>query len=441
MTNISAFSGLQTSLRGLLAQQRSLDVTAHNIANAQTPGYTRQEAVLGASQPYTSSTGVRASGAGAQLGQGVDGLEYRRMRDSFLDLQYRAQAMALGEKTATASGLARVEEQLGEPGDDAISGLLGKFWDSWSALEANPTDAAAKAGVISSGQSLAGALKDLDARLSALASDAAAEYTSLTTGPGNDIGGYARQLADLNKAISEQMAVGRQPNDRLDQRDLILDKLSELGQVSTSDPDGDGALDVSFGGAGTLLVDGGTGTVTWPQALTAPGGKLGALLGLQATIADYRSGPNGLDALAGSLATAVNALHGTPPFFTGTTAATLTVGVTLSTLQAGSSGLAGDNGIARGVAALRNGAIDSGYATFVRKVAADANEANRAAATQASIVTTLDERRSSISGVSLDEEMTNMIRFQRGYQASSRAMSTMDEMLDTLINRTGRVGL
>jgi flagellar hook-associated protein 1 FlgK len=195
---------------------------------------------------------------------------------------------------------------------------------------------------------------------------------------------------------------------------------------------------VSFGGAATPLVDGTTGTVTWPQTLTAPGGKLGALQGLQTTIAGYRAS---LDAVAGGLATAVNGVHGTPPFFTGTTAATLTVTVSIATLQAGTAGLPGDNSIARAVGALRNGAVDSSYATFVRQVAADANEANRASATQGSIVTTLDERRSSVSGVSLDEEMTNMIRFQRGYQASSRAMSTMDEMLDTLINRTGRVGL
>jgi flagellar hook-associated protein 1 len=435
MSSISTFSGLQTSLRGLLAQQRSLDVTAHNIANAQTPGYTRQEAVLGAALPYTIEAGMLVNGAGAQLGQGVDVLEYRRMRDSFLDLQFRAQNMSLGEKTATADGLSRVEEQLGEPGDDAISGLLGKFWDAWGALEANPNDGAAKAGVVASGQALAGALADLDARLSSLSSTAAAEYASIT---GTDVAGYANQLASLNQAIKEQVAVGRQPNDLLDQRDLVLDKLSELGQVSTSDTDGDGALDVSFGGAATLLVNGTTGAVTWPQALTTPGGKLGALQNLQTTIAGYRTA---LDGVASSLATSVNAIHGTPPFFTGATAATLTVNVTISTLQGGASGAAGDNSIARAVGALRNGAIDNGYASFVRQVAADASAANRAASTQASIVTTLDERRSSISGVSLDEEMTNMIRFQRGYQASSRAMSTMDEMLDTLINRTGRVGL
>jgi flagellar hook-associated protein 1 FlgK len=438
MTSISTFSGLQTSLRALLAQQRSLDVTAHNIANAQTEGYTRQEAVLGASTPYTIGAGALANGMGAQLGQGVDVLEYRRQRDSFLDLQYRAQNMGLGEKNTTADGLARVEEQLSEPSDDAISGLLGKYWDSWAALEANPTDGAAKANVVASGQSLAGALKDLDSRLTSLSDAAAAEYASLTNGPGNAIEGYAKDLASLNKAIKEQTAVGRQPNDLLDQRDLILDKLSELGQVSTSDTDGDGALDVSFGGAATPLVDGATGTVTWPQTLTSPGGKLGALQSLQTTIAGYRTG---LDGVATSLATAVNAIHGTPPFFTGTTAGTLTVNVTVATLQSSTSGNAGANDIARAVAALRNGSIDAGYATFVRQVAADAAEANRAATTQTSIVTTIDERRSSVSGVSLDEEMTNMIRFQRGYQASSRAMSTMDEMLDTLINRTGRVGL
>jgi flagellar hook-associated protein 1 FlgK len=438
MTTISAFHGLQTSLRGLLAQQRSLDVTAHNIANAQTEGYTRQEAVLGASPPLTLSAGILAGGHGAQLGQGVDVLEFRRQRDAFLDLQYRAQNMALGEKSTLADGLARVEEQLGEPSDDALSGLLGQFWDSWETLANNPTDPAAKATVVARGQTLTGALKDLDARLSALSTTAAAEYTSLTTGPGNEVGGYAAQLASLNTAIREQVAMGRQPNDLLDQRDLILDKLSELGQVSTSDTDGDGALDVSFGGAATVLVNGTTGAVTWPQALTAPGGKLGALLTLQTTIGGYRTA---LDGIASSLASSVNAIHGAPPFFTGTTAATLTVNVTASTLDASSSGVAGANDIARAVGALRNGSIDADYATFVHRVAGDAADATRASRTQASITTTLDERRKSVSGVSLDEEMTNMIRFQRGYQASSRAMSTMDEMLDTLINRTGRVGL
>src|SRR4051812_5237234 len=96
--SISTFSGIQTSLRGLLAQQRSLDVTSHNIANASTVGYTRQEATLAASTPLSVTTSGGAN-AGA-LGTGVDVQSYRRVRDQFLDLQYRGQSMSLGEQSA-----------------------------------------------------------------------------------------------------------------------------------------------------------------------------------------------------------------------------------------------------------------------------------------------------------------------------------------------------
>ena len=139
----------------------------------------------------------------------------------------------------------------------------------------------------------------------------------------------------------------------------------------------------------------------------------------------------------------MNAVHGTPPFFTGTTASTLTVNVSVSTLQSGTSGTARRQ-LDRDApsAPCATGAVDRQLRALVRKVASDARTRRTPGlTTQSSIVTTLDERRRRVSGVSLDEEMTNMIRFQRGYQASSRAMSTIDEMLDTLINRTGRVGL
>ena len=94
---ISSFYGLQTSLRGLLAQQRALDTTGHNIANASTAGYSRQEAVLAASPALVIQQGAVQSGAGAHIGSGVDVQSYRRIRDTFLDLQYRAQATRLGK--------------------------------------------------------------------------------------------------------------------------------------------------------------------------------------------------------------------------------------------------------------------------------------------------------------------------------------------------------
>ena len=131
---ISSFLGLQTSLRGLLAQQQALDVAAHNVANANTVGYTRQEATLGAANPLHLSAGVTQNGAGAFLGQGVDVTAYRRVRDSFLDLQVRAQNMALGDATTSAEALDRVQTAIGEPSTTGVNALLGKFYTAWSDL-------------------------------------------------------------------------------------------------------------------------------------------------------------------------------------------------------------------------------------------------------------------------------------------------------------------
>ena len=129
---ISSFYGLQTSLRGLLAQQRSLDVTGHNVANASTKGYSRQEAVAGRLRRARRSPPARSSrGAGAHLGSGVDVQAYRRVRDGFLDLQYRAQATRLGEEAGVAEGLdqrrARARRAVRRRHQHAAVGLLGRL--------------------------------------------------------------------------------------------------------------------------------------------------------------------------------------------------------------------------------------------------------------------------------------------------------------------------
>src|SRR4051794_20729523 len=128
--SISTFVGIQTSLRGLLAQQRALDVTGHNIANASTVGYTRQEAALAATTPLTVTAGGVAQGG--SLGTGVDIQSYRRVRDQFLDLQYRGQSMQLGEQTTRSSGLQDVELAFAEPGENGIANALDEFWGAWS---------------------------------------------------------------------------------------------------------------------------------------------------------------------------------------------------------------------------------------------------------------------------------------------------------------------
>src|SRR4051812_19949731 len=143
---ISSFMGLETALRGILAHQQAIDTTSHNVANANTEGYSRQEAVMGASTPMTLN-GIGESGLG-QIGTGVDVTAFRRIRTTFLDLQYRAQAMQVGDQETRNQQLDQVEMGLAEPGDNGISNELAKFWDSWGDVSNNPDDPAARQALI-----------------------------------------------------------------------------------------------------------------------------------------------------------------------------------------------------------------------------------------------------------------------------------------------------
>src|SRR3954451_17789886 len=159
----STFNGLNVALRGLTAQQRALDITSHNIANVQTPGYSRQEAVFAAAPALPLVPGSVQDGShAAQLGQGVDILTYRRMRDDFLDLQWRAQNMSGGQSEGTAQRLGQAQDVLGSGSGGDLGVLLDKFWSSWQTLAANPQNAAAKQAVVGAGQSLSQAFNSLD---------------------------------------------------------------------------------------------------------------------------------------------------------------------------------------------------------------------------------------------------------------------------------------
>jgi flagellar hook-associated protein 1 FlgK len=440
---ISTFMGLQTTLRGLLAHQRALDITSHNIANENTVGYSRQEAVLGASRALRVPAGALQSGAGADLGSGVDVLSYRRVRDQFLDLQYRAQAMRLGGLAAEARGLEGVEVALAEPGDNGISAQLNEFWSAWDDFANSPENEATRQVLVESATALAQSFATLDAQMQMAAAQALAEYESIT-GAGGEVQQMAEEIARLNETIRGAVAAGVQPNDLYDRRDLLLDQLSGLAQISVTDL-GDGTIEVGFGDAAVPLVAG--ATVTWPQALGEPGGKLEALLDLASPtgkIAGYRAE---LNAVAEDLAEAVNALHvsgGGPAFFSftaGSAASSLAVAVTAPEVVNSTTPEPGANDVALAIAALRGGGADQSYASMVSRIGTDMSEVRRGESNAEALVNAVLDRRDSSSGVSIDEEMTNLVRFQRGYQASARAMSTLDEALDVLINRTGRVGL
>jgi flagellar hook-associated protein 1 len=439
---VSTFMGLQTALRGILAHQQAINTTSHNVSNANTEGYSRQEAVLAPTLPHTVN-GIGGDGIG-QLGTGVDVDSFRRIRTLFLDLQYRAQAMQVGDQETLSRQLDQIEMGLAEPSENGISNELTKFWNGWADLSNSPDDPAARQALIDQAKNLAAAFKSLDTQLTTVQSQTLAEYASLT-GVGGDVAVLATEISQLNVAIKGLVDNGNSPNDLMDRRDLLLDRLSKLAQVSVTDL-GNGSIDVTFGDAALPLVQ--DTTVNWPQALTAPGGKLGALINISQAggiVDQYRAQ---LNAVVKTLADNVNAFHNGGSgvnFFTygaaGTEAGTLAVAVTTATVRTSTTAAVGANDIALQIANLRGGTADDLYTAFVTRVGGDLKNAQRGEANATVLLNAIDDRRQSTSGVSMDEEMTNLVRFQRGYQASARAMSTMDQMLETLINRTGVVGL
>jgi flagellar hook-associated protein 1 FlgK len=448
---LSTFMGLETTLRGILAQQLAIDVTGHNISNANTVGYTRQAAVLAPTTPYTEPGVSRPPQAG-QLGTGVDVTSYMRVRDTFLDIQYRAQSMRQGMATATQDGLQQVQRAFTEPGDQGLNSLLASYWSSWQDVSNAPENMATRQSLAQNAAALADGFNSLAGQLATVQSQTGQNVT-MTIDQVNQVGA---QIGQLNDAIMKSTVTGDHPNDLLDQRDALIDQLSQLGNVTVTDTTL-GQVDISIGGAS--LVTGATSATLAESDMTSlTSGKLAGLIQLRdTTIPGYQ---NQLDTLASTLASATNAQHalgfdltGTAggAFFTGSTAATLAVNPAVianpALIAASGNGQPGNAGNALALAGIRNQAligastIDTAYSQLVTQVGSDTQQAGRDKDTADLLTGSIDDRRQSVSGVSLDEEMTNLVKFQRGYQASARAMSAMDEMIDQLISRTGKVGL
>ncbi len=435
--SIPTLQGLQTALSGLIAEQTALDVTGSNIANANTEGYSRETAVLQPNPPLDIPAISTLTGQGAQLGTGVGVQTIMRIRNTYLDAQYRAQNSALSSASTQAEVLGQAQAAFNEPTSASIASQMSSFWSAWNDLAASPAEGAAKVGVVEAGVQLARTFNELSAQLSTIATQTGEQYTALT-GPGGEVEDIADQIAQLNGQIKLSEEAGQPPNTMLDRRDQLLDKLSSLANVTVTE-EADHTDTVSFGDAAEPLVKG--TTVNWPQELTeAAGGQLGALLGLTGPKGALTSLQNGLDGVADTLASTVNA-HLAKPFFAGETAATLTVAVTAEEVQASGTEAAGGNEVAQEIAALRGGAAEQGYAALVEQLGSDVRGAQDEQSNLQTTVTAINDQRQSVSGVSLDEEMTNLISYQRGYQASARTLTAMDEMLETLIEHTGTAGL
>jgi flagellar hook-associated protein 1 len=454
---IPSYSGLNTALSGLEAAQAAIDTTGQNIANANTPGYSRQQVVQTERNPLTIPALSTVTGDGSQVGLGVDITTITRVRDQFLDGQYRNQnSQSSGDNTASTL-LGQVQAALNEPSSSGLSTALNQFWTAWSGLQNNPTDQGAMSAVLGAGKTVAENLGTLSGELTTLESQVTGQYTTLTDPTNGPVATDAKQIAALNVQISQAQASGLNANTLLDQRDGLIDDLSQYSNVYVTQQS-DGTVNVSFGNAaiaaaggtadGTPLVKGGSVDLTdnvTDSNLSGSGGTLGALLKTYdvttgtGQVADYASK---LDGVANTLMTTVNSAISTadangttaPPFFdpSGNTAATIAVNSSLSSSNPPYTATE-----AGAVAGLTGKAADQAYNAFVTQIGSDVQSTQSAQQTSQSLLTAIGNQRQSISGVSLDEEMTNLIQYQQAYQASARVMNAIDATLNTLINQVG----
>ncbi|MBV4424178.1 flagellar hook-associated protein FlgK [Clostridium tyrobutyricum] len=244
------FSIFNTAKSGLFSQQTAINVTSHNIANANTDGYSRQRANMVTTTPYTMPSMDGAAGAG-QLGTGVTVESIQRIRDSFLDYQFRVQNSISGQYSAQDKVLSQVENVLNEPTDTSISSLLSGFFTSWQSLSKSSQNAST---VAQQAYQLTNDLNNVSSQLTKIKSDTNTELKSTIV----TVNGYINQLNQLNKQIQSVTIAGQNPNDLMDSRDLILDKLSNEFGIGITETDNNG-IDVTTADSSTSKVDGDNG--------------------------------------------------------------------------------------------------------------------------------------------------------------------------------------
>ncbi len=468
----STFYGMEIGRRALNASQMALNVVSHNTSNVNTPGYSRQTISLSASDPFTYP-GVNSEQLG-QLGTGVNIDSVNRVRDQFLDKRIHGANSTQGGLTQLTDILGRVEQVYFEPGVTGVGQLMTDFFHAFADLSANPESAATRATVRNKAQALVTAFHQVDATLQQVAP----EVQSKVTDKANEVTSIATQIAGLNKQIRTATAMGEKPNDLMDQRGVLLDKLSSIVDIQTipvkqSDTGRDtGEINVLVNGfalvqndtastlPATVTTQGGIGLLTANgDAIPLRGGEIHGLIEAKTHVEGYIKD---LDTIASNLVRAVNTLHQSGygldgatgrSFFAGTKAADINLDVTIQTdLNAIAAASAPHTGVpfapgngdnARALARLSDTAVignltlNQFYSGSVATVGADQRGYSLQADNQGKVLESLKSQQSAVSGVSLDEELTSMLQYQRTYQASARIISIMDDTLDRMINGMG----
>src|SRR5579884_2368884 len=452
---------LNIAARALTVDQAALGVIGNNIANVNTPGYTRQVPVLSAASEQGGGT--------FHLDGGVLLQSVQRLLAATTDA---------AQKNAVATQLTALVSQLDDLGDSSLTTLLGNFFAAASAVANQPQDTAARQGLLGAASALANELN----RRSALVAQLQQHVDDQIVGDATQANDDLAQIAQLNADIARETAQGGQANGLRDQRRQVLADLAQKIGITTQEDPTTGEVTVAST-AGPVLVAGGTvvngiATQADPSNPNTLGGNTlhqvllqtpsGALVDVPAVFASGEIGgllevrdnnlltaSQNLDALASALATAVNAvqtqagavdLNGNPttgvPLFSGTTASTLAVAITdPSKIAAALSNQPGDNQNALALADLATTAQPtlgnrtfSGYAASeTARLGEDARQAQGLATASQGVLQQVQNQRDALSGVNLNEELTSLLSFQHAFQASAQVISVVNSTLDELM--------
>ena len=457
-------SAIEIGKNGLNVYRIATEVTGENIANVNTPGYSRQRVMLETAPPTTAN--------GFPMGTGVKITAIERYYDGLLQQQLVNAQTTQGFDTTKSTVLQQIEPSFNEVTNDGIGTAVANYFSAWQDLSLNPGGSAERQVVLTRAQILTDNFHYVSKALNDTISVQNASLVPLT----DSINITLTNIAQLNGQIRTTELVSGNANEIRDQRDQLVRDLSlKIGITFTENSDG--TTDVKYADNGAALVTGSNAGAfsldkTAPNSfviqLTPPGGvlatvtpttgQLGATVALRdKIIPDYLTQ---VDTLAKSIADAVNTQHsaGFSPtggtaqnFFTplavvaGSAAAfSIDAGLNINTIAAsGNALLPGDNSNALAIGRLTNdNTVPSGlptatfssyYSSLVSKIGLDVQSSKTTVSQDEAFTMQLSLLRESNSGVSLDEELTNLIKYQRSYQASSKLITTATEMIDVVI--------
>lgn len=449
------FGSLQIGVRSLANLQTAMAVTSENLANSQTPGYSRKRIV------YQDTVGdVRSFGV---LGRGAEIRDIQSLRDNFINKRILVELQSRGTLAGQQFGLEQVEGILHQSGQSEISEQISRFFNSFLELSADPSSSQLRQAVMAEGETLASLFRSSYEKISSIRVENQAQLGDAVT----RVNFLLDRIAEVNEQLTPLLAKGTDGSNLFDQRQELMNQLAE--EMGFSSYQTESGLQMITTPSGKLLL---SGTETFKLSIqdTSSGrrvylnnqditselktGKLGGYWQLdQQTLPSYL---NALDALAEELASNVNALHRSGQgldgssgldffqFTSGQAASSLSVAVTDSNALAAAQlgGGPGDGRNAQLIADLRdqkfstlgNDTFTGYFSQIVFEAGLNARQVRDALASQNRIVSQLEQQRESVSGISLDEEAANLLQFQRAYQANTRFLRVVDSLLEETLN-------